>query len=231
MMVTSLENASAIELQKRKDDLNKILTQLGSQASVSNEYNINYVSDSNIASSLIFNPLVASKFDNIELVKAVNVELTELMPKKNKSKKNLITKDIYDVEVQNQKDLQIELDKEINEKLKIEQTQDILQNQLNTLTDLIELYSTQIAQVVQKSTDESILRTSLESQNAGFKAQLEGLIKQIESLYSIINGLLNQIGAQIKVTKTQIFPSKPGPGGSGRTSGGLEPTEERKKYK
>jgi chromosome segregation ATPase len=252
MMVTSLENASAIELQKRKDDLNKILTQLGSQASVSNEYNINYVSDSNIASSLIFNPLVASKFDNIELVKAVNVEITELMPKKNKSKKNLITKDIYDVEVQNQKDLQIELDnlnatipslnleidnlqieldKEINEKLKIEQTQDVLQNQLNTLTDLIELYSTQIAQVVQKSTDESILRTSLESQNTGFKAQLEGLIKQIESLYSIINGLLNQIGAQIKVTKTQIFPSKPGPGGSGRTSGGLEPTEERKKYK
>jgi chromosome segregation ATPase len=251
-MVTSLENASAVELQKRKDDLNKILTQLGSQASVSNEYNINYVSDSNIASSLIFNPLVASKFDNIELVKAVNVELTELMPKKNKSKKNLIPKDIYDVEVQNQKDLQIELDnlnatipslnleidnlqieldKEINEKLKIEQTQDVLQNQLNTLTDLIELYSTQIAQVVQKSTDESILRTSLESQNAGFKAQLEGLIKQIESLYSIINGLLNQIGAQIKVTKTQIFPSKPGPGGGGRTSGGLEPTEERKKYK
>ena len=86
-MVTSLENASAVELQKRKDDLNKILTQLGSQASVSNEYNINYVSDSNIASSLIFNPLVASKFDNIELVKAVNVELTELMPKKDKSKK------------------------------------------------------------------------------------------------------------------------------------------------
>ena len=252
-MVTSLENATAVELQKRKDDLNKILTQLGSQASVSNEYNINYVSDSNIASSLIFNPLVASKFDNIELVKAVNVELTELMPKKNKSKKNLIPKDIYDVEVQNQKDLQIELDnlnatipslnleidnlqieldKEINEKLKIEQTQDVLQNQLNTLTDLIELYSTQIAQVVQKSTDESILRTSLESQNAGFKAQLEGLIKQIESLYSIINGLLNQIGAQIKVTKTQIFPSKPGPGGGGRRLGAeSEPTEEKKKYK
>ena len=208
MALTSLENATAVQLQKRKDDLNKILTELGSQAMVTNDYNINYVSDTNVASTLIFNPLVNSKFDNIELAKAIDVEVTELIPNVNKSKKNLIPKDIYDTEVQIQKDLQIELDnlnsnipllnkeidglqieleKQINERLKIEQTQDVLQNQLNTLTDLIELYSTKISQVVQKSTDESILRTSLESQNAGFKAQLEGLIKQIESLYSIIN--------------------------------------------
>jgi chromosome segregation ATPase len=168
-------------------------------------------------------------------------------------KKNLITKDIYDAEVQIQKDLQIELDnlnsnipllnkeidglqieleKQINEHLKIEQTQDVLQNQLNTLTDLIELYSTKIAQVVQKSTDESILRTSLESQNAGLKAQIEGLIKQIETLYAIISGLLNQIGAEIRITKTQIFPSTPGGGGGGRDEGtNSDPANELKKYK
>jgi len=252
-MVTSLENATAIQLQKRKDDLNKILTELGSQAMVTNDYNINYVSDTNVASTLIFNPLVNSKFDNVELAKAIDVEVTELIPKANKSKKNLITKDIYDTEVQIQKDLQIELDnlnsnipllnkeidglqieleKQINERLKIEQTQDVLQNQLNTLTDLIELYSTKIAQVVQKSTDESILRTSLESQNAGLKAQIEGLIKQIETLYAIITGLLNQIGAEIRITKTQIFPSTPGGAGGGRDEGtNSDPANELKKYK
>ena len=253
MALTSLENATAVQLQKRKDDLNKILTELGSQAMVTNDYNINYVSDTNVASTLIFNPLVNSKFDNVELAKAIDVEVTELIPKPIKSKKNLITKDIYDAEVQIQKDLQIELDnlnsnipllnkeidglqieleKQINERLKIEQTQDVLQNQLNTLTDLIELYSTKIAQVVQKSTDESILRTSLESQNAGLKAQIEGLIKQIETLYAIITGLLNQIGAEIRITKTQIFPSTPGGAGGGREEGNnSDPSNELKKYK
>jgi hypothetical protein len=253
MALTSLENATAVQLKKRKDELNKILTELGSQAMVTNDYNINYVSDTNVASTLIFNPLVNSKFDNVELAKAIDVEVTELITKANKSKKNLITKDIYDAEVQIQKDLQIELDnlnsnipllnkeidglqieleKQINERLKIEQTQDVLQNQLNTLTDLIELYSTKIAQVVQKSTDESILRTSLESQNAGLKAQIEGLIKQIETLYAIISGLLNQIGAEIRITKTQIFPSTPGGGGGGRDEGtNSDPANELKKYK
>ena len=126
----------------------------------------------------------------------------------------------------------IELEKQINERLKIEQTQDVLQNQINTLTDLIELYSTKIAQVVQKSTDESILRTSLESQNAGLKAQIEGLIKQIETLYAIITGLLNQIGAEIRITKTQIFPSTPGGAGGGREDGNNSDTSnELKKYK
>ena len=110
MALTSLENATAVQLQKRKDDLNKILTELGSQAMVTNDYNINYVSDTNVASTLIFNPLVNSKFDNIELAKAIDVEITELIPNVNKSKKNLIPKDIYDTEVQIQKDLQIELD-------------------------------------------------------------------------------------------------------------------------
>ena len=253
MALTSLENATAVQLQKRKDDLNKILTELGSQAMVTNDYNINYVSDTNVASTLIFNPLVNSKFDNVELAKAIDVEVTELIPNVNKSKKNLIPKDIYDTEVQIQKDLQIELDnlnsnipllnkeidslqieleKQINERLKIEQTQDVLQNQLNTLTDLIELYSTKIAQVVQKSTDESILRTSLESQNAGLKAQIEGLIKQIETLYAIITGLLNQIGAEIRITKTQIFPSTPGgAGGSTDDVNNSDPSNELKKYK
>ena len=85
--------------------------------------------------------------------------------------------------------------------------------------------------MVQKSTDESILRTSLESQNAGLKAQIEGLIKQIETLYAIITGLLNQIGAEIKITKTQTFPSTPGGSGDGNTYPGAQPVEELKKYK
>ena len=72
MALTSLENATAVQLQKRKDDLNKILTEVGSQAMVTNDYNINYVSDTDVASTLIFNPLVNSKFDNSQIKTAVN---------------------------------------------------------------------------------------------------------------------------------------------------------------
>jgi TolA-binding protein len=70
-----------------------------------------------------------------------------------------------------------------------------LANQLDALSKVIEQFATQIQSAVQKSVDESILRASLQSQNAGFKAQIEALIKQIDSLNSIIEGLQSQLGA------------------------------------
>ena len=48
----------------------------------------------------------------------------------------------------------------------------------------------------------------------------------------MITGLLNQIGAEIKITKTQTFPSTPGGSGGGTIYGdNSEPTNELKKYK
>jgi hypothetical protein len=79
--------------------------------------------------------------------------------------------------------------------LTIEQTNDLLVNQIDTLNSTIEDFSGQISTSLQKSVDESILRASLQSQKTGFKAQIEALIKQIDSLNAIIEGLQAQLGA------------------------------------
>jgi len=70
-----------------------------------------------------------------------------------------------------------------------------LVNQIETINQTIDEFSGQIATSLQKSVDESILRAALQSQNTGFKAQINALIKQIDSLNSIIEGLQSQLGA------------------------------------
>jgi hypothetical protein len=92
-------------------------------------------------------------------------------------------------------DLQAQVQTEINNRLSIEQTNDVLTNQIDTLTNTINDFSGQISTSLQKSVDESILRASLQSQNAGYFAQIEALIKQIDSLNAIIDGLQSQLGA------------------------------------
>ena len=91
--------------------------------------------------------------------------------------------------------LQSQVQTEINNRLSIEQTNDVLANQIDTLTNTINDFTGQISTSLQKSVDESILRASLQSQNAGYFAQIEALIKQIDSLNAIIDGLQSQLGA------------------------------------
>lgn len=216
MALTSLE-AIALKLEeKRNADLESILKVSGSAAVSRNEYGVNVVTEDNIASSLIFKPLVKSKIDNTELLKAIDTEVKELKPNIPTVNLDLVPKPLYDTEVANSTDLRKQVEKltgdievlnseintltsqvlsETNKRLAIEQTNDILSNQLDALSKVIEQFATQIQSAVQKSVDESILRASLQSQNAGFKAQIEALIKQIDSLNSIIEGLQSQLGA------------------------------------
>ena len=216
MALTSLE-AIALKLEeKRNTDLENILKVSGSAAVSKNEYGVTVVSEDNIASSLIFKPLVKSKLDNVELLKAIDTEVKELKPNIPTLNLDLVPKPLYDDEViantdlRNQVEnltlqvtnlnstisgLESEIQNEVNNRLSIEQTNDVLANQLDALSKVIEQFATQIQSAVQKSVDESILRASLQSQNAGFKAQIEALIKQIDSLNSIIEGLQSQLGA------------------------------------
>ena len=216
MALTSLE-AIALKLEeKRNTDLENILKVSGSAAVSKNEYGVTVVSEDNIASSLIFKPLVKSKLDDVELLKAIDTEVKELKPNIPTVNLDLVPKPLYDAEVLANADLRKQVQKlttdievlnseintltskvlsETNKRLAIEQTNDILANQLDALSKVIEQFATQIQSAVQKSVDESILRASLQSQNAGFKAQIEALIKQIDSLNSIIEGLQSQLGA------------------------------------
>ena len=216
MAFTSIEAIAQKLSDDRKERLESILMVSGSEAVVKNEYNITVVDDTNVASSLLFKELKKDKYDEEELLKAIDVNVTELKPNIPKPKKDLVPKPIYDEEVKKVQDLRREVERlnliqtELsaiisgleadiltitNEKLVLDQTNDVLLNQSNTLGETINDFAMQIQTALQKSVEESILRASLQAQNSGFKAQIEALIKQIDSLNAIMKGLQSQLGA------------------------------------
>jgi hypothetical protein len=202
--------------EARKLKLEDILKVSGSASISKNQYNITIVDEQNVASSLLFKNLTKDKYDVPELIKAIDTEITELkpiLPTTGSAKVDLAdynealnTNDDLRKQVEmlqnevvglngNVANLQAQLDAVTNEKLSLEQVNDALVNQLNTLSQTIDEFAIQIQNAVQKSVEESILRASLQAQNSGFKAQIEALIKQIDSLNSIIEGLQAQLGA------------------------------------
>jgi hypothetical protein len=204
-----LENVKKIQLEE-------ILKVSGSAAITKNEYGVTIVDKNDSASSLIFKSLNKDKYDNTELVKAVDVVVKELKPNIPTPNLNLVPKPLYDAEVATNENLRkqvtnltatvadlnsqittlkSEVETQINNRLNIEQTNDALSNQLTILSKTISEFALQISTAVQKSIDESILRASLQAQNKGFFAQITALIKQIDSLNSIIEGLQSQLGA------------------------------------
>jgi predicted nucleic acid-binding Zn-ribbon protein len=216
MALTTLETISEKIATQRQNDLESILSVSGSAAISRNEYGINVVDSNNVASSLVFKGLTKDKYDNEELVKAVDVEVKELLPNIPTANLDLVPRPLYTEQVNLVEDLrkqvqrltltiadlntqittlQAQVQTEINNRLSIEQTNDLLVNQIETLNATIEDFTSQISTSLQKSVDESILRASLQSQKTGFKAQIEALIQQINSLNAIIEGLQSQLGA------------------------------------
>jgi subtilase family serine protease len=197
-----------LETEKR-ERLEEILKVSGSNAISKTEYNTTIVDEKNAASSLIFKNVSKDKFDNDELVKAIDIEITELKPNIPTQTTPKVDLDLYNEAVaqiedlrkqvellQNQvvslngtiANLNAQLESITNEKLSTDQINDALVNQLDTLSKTVDDFAVQIQTAVQKSVEESILRASLQAQNSGFKAQIEALIKQIDSLNSIIEG-------------------------------------------
>jgi hypothetical protein len=165
---------------------------------------------------LVFKGLTKDKYDTEELIKAVDVEVKELLPNIPNINLDLVPRPVYNEKVVENEDLrkvvrklngdivvlnstistlESQVQTEINNRLSIEQTNDLLVNQIETLNATIEDFASQISTSLQKSVDESILRASLQSQKTGFKAQIEALIQQINSLNAIIEGLQAQLGA------------------------------------
>ena len=234
MGLTSLEAISEKLNETKNLELESILKVSGSSAVAKNEYGITIVDAENAASSLIFKNLSKPKYDNVELAKAIDINVIELKPNIPEPNLNLVPKPLYDTQIElvvdlrktvedltitvdDQKtqitDLTAQVQTEINNRLSIEQINDALANQIDVLTSTITDFSSQIATSLQKSVDESILRASLQSQNAGFKAQIEALIQQINSLNSIIEGLQAQLGA-VRQQK-EIEQETKGQGGDG----------------
>jgi len=216
MALTSLEAISEKLVTKRQSDLESILSISGSAVNTKNEYGVTIVDNTDVASSLVFKNLSKPKYDEVELIKAIDVDIKELKPNIPTPNLDLVPRPLYTEQVNLVEDLrkqvqrltltidnlntqvttlQSQVQTEINNRLSIEQTNDVLANQIDTLTNTIGDFAGQISISLQKSVDESILRASLQSQNTGFQAQIKALIKQIDSLNSIIEGLQSQLGA------------------------------------
>jgi len=216
MALTSLEAISEKLVTKRQSDLESILSISGSAVNTKNEYGVTIVDNTDVASSLVFKNLSKPKYDEVELIKAIDVDIKELKPNIPTPNLDLVPRPLYTEQVNLVEDLrkqvqrltltidnlntqvttlQSQVQTEINNRLSIEQTNDVLANQIDTLTNTIGDFAGQISISLQKSVDESILRASLQSQNTGFQAQIKALIKQIDSLNSIIEGLQAQLGA------------------------------------
>jgi hypothetical protein len=215
-MNTTAETISEKIQNVKTAQLEEILKVSGSSAITKNEYGVTIVNDNDSASSLIFKSLNKDKYDNVELQKAIDTVVKELKPNIPVPNLDLVPRPLYDEQVAINEDLRkqvadltatvadlnseittlkSEVETQINNRLNIEQTNDALTNQLNILSKTISEFAMQIANAVQKSIDESILRASLQAQNKGFFAQITALIKQIDSLNSIIEGLQAQLGA------------------------------------
>ena len=216
MALTSLESISEKITDERKKDLEHILSISGSAVNVKNEYGVTIVDNINVASSLVFKNLSKPKYDEGELIKAIDVDIKELKPTIPTPNLDLVPRPLYTEQVNLVVDLRkqvkqltttvedldsqvstlkAQVQTEINNRLSTEQINDVLVNQMDTLTNTISDFTGQISTSLQKSVDESILRASLQSQNTGFQAQIKALIKQIDSLNSIIEGLQSQLGA------------------------------------
>ena len=191
--MTGLEAIAQKLEEKRKSDLESILSVSGSTAIAKNEYGVTIVNENNVASSLVFKQLTKPKYDEVELVKAIDLNIKELRPDIPVPNLNLVPKPLYDEEVATNEDLrkqvqdlntqvtnlnstisnlEAQVQNEINNRLSIEQSNDALVNQLNTLTKTVDDFALQIQNSLQKSVEEGILRASLQSQKTGFIAQI-----------------------------------------------------------
>lgn len=91
--------------------------------------------------------------------------------------------------------LKTQAENDRNKKLSVEQENDIVVNQLDSLSKVLNQLTDQLSVALQKSIDESVMRTSLHAANQGYKAQIEAYIKQIDTLNNLIFGLQAQLGA------------------------------------
>jgi hypothetical protein len=214
-MLTSLESIAEKLQEARRQKLEEILSVSGSLAATRTTTGITNIND-DITTSLLFKKLDKLKLDNEQIKKAINVEFSELKPDIPVPVKDLVPKPIYDEQVtingnltKNINELNTKIDSlnseidnlktklqtEIDNRLDLEQSNDILINQSQTLSNSIDSFAVQIRNALQKSIEESIMRSNLQAQNSGYRSQIEALIKQVDSLNSIIEGLQSQLGA------------------------------------
>ena len=105
MALTSLEAISEKLNDIRKETIESILMVSGSSAITKNEYGVTVVESLNPASSLVFKNLSKPKYDETELIKAIDVEVIELKPNIPTRNLDLVPRPLYTEQVDLVEDL------------------------------------------------------------------------------------------------------------------------------
>ena len=99
MALTSLEIIAEKISVQRQSDLENILRVSGSAANVKNQYGVTIVDDANTASSLLFKSLNKPKYDEVELIKAIDIDVKELKPNIPTPNLDLVPRPLYSEQV------------------------------------------------------------------------------------------------------------------------------------
>lgn len=203
--------------QVNLDKAQELIVNSGSATNVKDQLNNTLtLNATNEVSSWVFGTLTKPITVTDQVKTAINLDVRELAPAIPSPTVDTVSTDTYNSLLSQSIDLQTivtelreqittldgrvsslegQVDSEISERTATEQTNQVLLNQLDSLSGTINGFADQIATALQKSVEESIYRTSLQAQNEGFRAQINALLSQIDSLNTLITGLYAQLGA------------------------------------
>jgi hypothetical protein len=223
----------------KNKELLKELTTSGSLAINSkNEFGVNLFAEENLKDGVIYGSLVKPKYNESELVKSVDVVITELLPIEIPELPDTVLRSIYNVVTQSVIDLTIEIEElnieisqlnskvstleAVTESLRIEiDSKDLLievaNNQLEESNKKISETTIDLSNAIQKGIAESVERISLFARNESLQSTIEALSQEIVSLRdqlfgrqsAIIEGAITSEIFGVKVLNKEI-PSENG---------------------
>ena len=188
----------------KNKELLKELTTSGSLAINSkNEFGVNLFAEENLKDGVIYGSLVKPKYNESELVKSVDVVITELLPIEIPELPDTVLRSIYNVVTQSVIDLTIEIEElnieisQLNSKVStLEAVTESLRIEVDSKDLLIEVANKQLEEsnkkisdttidlsnAIQRGIAESIERVSLFARNESLQSTIQSLLEQIDTL-------------------------------------------------
>jgi tetrahydromethanopterin S-methyltransferase subunit F len=188
----------------KNKELLKELTISGSLAIKSkNEFGVNLFAQEDLKDGVIYGSLVKPKYNEEELVKSVDVVITELLPIETPILPDTVLRSVYNVVTQSVIDLTIQIEtlnvevSELNSKVAtLEAVTESLRIEVDSKDLLIEVANKQLEEsnkkisdttidlsnAIQRGIAESIERVSLFARNESLQSTIQSLLEQIDTL-------------------------------------------------
>lgn len=182
-----------------------------------NEAGVNLFESSDLTDGVIPGKLVRPKYNESELVKAIDTRIFELIPQEVPQGPATVLRSIYEealdeIDALNQD--KVDLENQVNqlsstisslnttiENLRIQLDGEILkasvaENQAQISAETVADTTSDLSNAVQNATQEAIQRVSLTARNQALKEQLSGVYKQVAGLEDQLTGALAQRAQQ-----------------------------------